>query len=92
MVVMAPPSGHGDTGAALCIAAAIGAVAAGVEQRRAAAQEAAMRPAIFPVAELGRPGTTVPGTQLHRRGLHAPAQVQLRPLGAHQWGRVQLNR
>ncbi len=88
MAVTAPSSGHSDAGAALCVAAAVGAVAAGVEQRRAAAQEAAVRPALLPVAEFGGPSATVPDTQLHRRGLHAPAQVLLRPPGAHQRGRV----
>lgn len=89
---MAPSCDHSDAGAALCVAAAVGAVAAGVEQRRPAAQEAAVRPALLPVAEFGGPSTTVPGTQLHRRGLHAPAQVLFWPPGAHQRGRVQPDR
>lgn len=86
---MAPSSGPGDAGAALCVAAAVAAVAAGVEQRRAAAQEAAVRPAVLPVAELSGPSAAVPAAQLHRRRLRAPTQVQLRPPRARRGGGVQ---
>lgn len=92
MDVMTPPSGHGYARTSLCIVTAISAVAAGAEQHLAAGQKTSVWPTIFPVAELWRPRTTVSGTQLHRCGLYAPAQVQLRLLGAYRWGAVQPNR
>lgn len=92
MGVVAPSSGHCDAGAALCVGAAVGAVAAGVERRGAATQEAAVRPAVPPVAEVGGPGAAVPGAQLHRRGLHTTAQVHLWTPRARRRSRVQPNR
>lgn len=92
MAVTAPSGRHGDTGAVPCVAAAVGAVAAGAEQRRAAGQEAAVRPALLPVAELGGPGAAIADAQLHRGRLHAAAQVHLRPPGARRRGGVQPHR
>ena len=92
MAVVAPSSGHGNTGAALCITAAVGAVAADVEQRRATTQEAAVWPALLPVAEVGRPGATVSNAKFHRRGLHATTQVLLWFPGAHHGGDVKPHR
>lgn len=92
MAVVAPSSGRGDAGAALWVAAAVGAVAADVEQRWAATQEAAVWPALLPVAEVGGPGATVSDAQLHRRRLHATTQVLLRTPGSSRGGRVQPHR
>ena len=92
VAVTAPPSVHSDAGAALCVCAAVDTVAAGVEQRGAAAQEAAVRPAVPPVAELGGTGAAVTGAQLHRCGLHASTQVQLWTLRPRRHRRVQMNR
>ena len=86
MVAVAPPSGgHGSAGA---VAAAVAAVAAGAEQHRVAAQEAAMRPAVLPVAEVNGTGAAVSDAQLHWRRLKPPAQILLRMVSAQRRRRV----
>lgn len=92
MGVMAPSFGHGHTGTALGVAAAVAAVAAVAEKRWAAAQQGAVRPAVFPVAEVRGRGSAFPGAELHRRGLNPPTQVHLCPVRTQRLGRVQLDR
>lgn len=72
MGVMAPSFGHGHAGATLGIAATINAVTAVAEERRAAAQQGAMRPAIFPVAEVWGCGSALARPELHRCWFHPP--------------------
>lgn len=92
MGVMAPSFGHGHAGAALGITAAVNTVAAVAEECRAAAQQGAMRPAVFPVAEVWGRGSVLARAELHWRGFHPPTQVHLCPLRAQRLGRVQLDR
>lgn len=74
VVTVAPPSPHhGDAGAVLSVPAAIVAVTADPEQPRTTAQEAAVRPAVLPVAKVWGPGAAIPDAQLHRRRLHPSA-------------------
>lgn len=90
LVAVAPPPGrHGDAGAAGGVPAAVCTVAAGVKEGGAAAQEAAVRPAVLSVPEVGGPGLVPAHTQLHRRRLRPPAQVL--PSSDRQRGRVQLD-
>lgn len=84
MGVMAPSFGHGHAGAALSIAATINTVTAVAEEHRAAAQQGAMRPAVFPVAEVWGRGSTLARAELDWRGFHPPTQVHLCPVRAQR--------
>lgn len=89
--VMAPSFGHGHAGTMLGIAAAISAVTAVAEKRGAAAQQGAMRPAVFPVAEVWGRGSVLARAELYWRGFHSPTKVHLCPVWAERLGRVQLD-
>lgn len=84
MGVMAPSFSHGNAGAALGITAAVSAVAAVAEKRWAAAQQGAVRPAVFPVAKVRGRGSAFARSKLYRRGLHPSTQVHLCPVWAQR--------
>jgi len=87
--VVLPPGGEAPAGAAQCVQTAIQTVTAGLEERRAGGQEAAVRPAVFAVAEVGGSSPGLTRAQLYGGGLQTPAQVQLWEAGPDHDGWIQ---